>query len=328
MSKRESDVGRIGGGWIAAAVGLSEYRSPLDAYQRIVGEVEDVLEGEAIDRGNFLEPALREWHRKKLETASTIIAPGTLHKRDPSWATYTPDGIVTMMDKSQRLAEYKSPGDDAAIRYGVPGTNQVPRDVGVQVHWGLFVTDLPRADVAALIGGELKLFNIERDPILEKELFDRAAFFMREYVAKKRPPPPTFSDSDTEWVKKRWKKDNGESLQWGQLTTEQRALVDRYIHVYLASKDLEKQLKGLENRVKEDVFKAATEVATIEGSDDAAFKRISWTSNERGAPKWKEVAELLATTFNLTPEKLVEIADATRGDPSRVFRPWFKRGQT
>jgi hypothetical protein len=81
LSKRESDVGRIGGAWIAAAIGLSEYSSPLDAYLRITGEVEDVVEGEAVDRGVFLEPALRQWHQYKIN-ASEMLTPGT--KRVPT----------------------------------------------------------------------------------------------------------------------------------------------------------------------------------------------------------------------------------------------------
>lgn len=346
MTKRESDIGRLGGAWIAAAVGLSEYRSPLDAYQRITGEVVDVLEGEAIDRGNYLEPALREWHRKKLKAASPglavkITVPPTIHHREHHWASYTPDGIVqvdlqSMVGAEHRLAEYKSPGEMVAPKYGEPGTDQVPRDVGAQVHWGLFVTDLPQADVAALIGGELRLFHLKRDVEFERELFERARFFMEAYVAKKRAPPATYSERDTDWVRKRWPKhDEGKKLLWTQLTDEQKRLVNRYAEAYLLNKSVGRELQALENAVKTDVMQDAI---VLEGDESAPFKRLDWKNNETAAPSWKAVAEglhavlrPLVQTIDGSPDNaeliFKTLVEMKTPKPPRVFTPRFRKDQ-
>jgi putative phage-type endonuclease len=345
MANREKDLGRLGGGWVAAAVGLSEYASPLDAYLRITGEVEDERSGEAIDRGVFLEPALREWHAKKV--GGTIVPSSTRRHPEVPWASYTPDGIVLVREPRRPetyLAEYKAPGDMAIAKYGEAGTDQVPRDVDVQVRWGLFVTDLPKADVAALIGGELRLFHIQREPDIEKAIFDRARFFMEEYVGRKKPPPATFSERDTEWVKKRWpRSDPGKHLLWTMLTAEQRALVDRYINSYLALDELEKRCQELENAVKQDVFGDASDITALDGDESAPFRRIDWKNNATAGPAWKKVAEGLRgglvgalRQVGISEEKsaacVIGLWDAlvkehTPETPPRVFKPYFKRGQ-
>lgn len=339
-TKRSGDAGRLGGGWIAAALGLSEYASPLDAYLRVTGEVVDEREGEAIDRGNFLEPALRAWHAKKLDprTPARITEPGTIFHPEYNWASYTPDGIAESGGRGPLLAEYKSPGENTVMKYGEPGTDQVPRDVGVQVHWGLFVTDLPRADVAALIGGELRLFHIEQDRALEQEMFERAKHFMENYVAKKVPPPPTYSERDTAWVKNRWpKSDPDKRRAWSGLSPEEQRIVALAFELNRERKAAEKREAELGNVIKEQILQ--NHVA-IDGDESSPFKRLDWKSNSTVGPAWKGVAEgLLERTVRAMEsqgwgeaaremEKLfAELVKKNTGEPPRVFKFYPHKGE-
>jgi predicted phage-related endonuclease len=319
--ERDSDVGRLGGHWIAAAIGWSEWDSPLSAYLRITGEVVDAKEeSEDLDRGNFLEPALRAWYGKKIG-ASDVSKPGSTW-RHPSipWASVSPDAIAVVNGET-RLGEFKSPGPHTVDRWGAEGTDQVPRDVLLQGVWGLYVTGLPRCDFAALIGGKLKIFQHVRDIELEREVVQRATHFMDHHVAKKIPPAPTYSEADTEWVKKKWKVNAKPPVPWSELTTEEQRLVSAYLAEYQDYKIAEKRVQEMENIIKMDIVK---DRGGIDGDNTTGlFKRIAWQSNATGPARWKEIAEAIAKTFGMSEEQLSGLAAKHCGDPARPFRPWF-----
>jgi predicted phage-related endonuclease len=65
--------------------------------------------------------------------------------------------------------------------------NHVPAEVATQAHWGMFVTGLPRWDVAGLIGGnDLRILTLKRDDDLLHAMQAVAEAFWTS-VAEKAP---------------------------------------------------------------------------------------------------------------------------------------------
>ena len=331
-STRLPDTGRIGGYLIAPVLGLSSYLSPHDAYLRIRGEVVDAKEeNENIDRGVFLEPALRNWYAKKVQaevtTTGTIVAP------DISWATYTPDGLARSPEwGAQRLLEIKSPGLFTTAKWGEEDTDEVPRETLIQGAWGVLVLNrtghkVDRCDFAALIGGKLRLFRYDRDLQIEDMMLTKAREFMEKHVALGVPPPLTFAESDTAWIKKKYPSSERPPLKLSQLTPETQKLVRQYVQTYRGIGQWEELLQTLENELK-------TVVADTEGiENDISFKewagldRISWKTKgpAMNAGTWKALAEeLMASLTEEAKQALLKKHLPKQG--VRAFVPYFRKG--
>lgn len=339
---RLPDVGRLGGGLIAAAVGMSRWNSPLDAYRRITGEVVDDRESEDMDRGNFLEPALRNWYGKRAGALS-ISTPGTLQHPNIPWATYTPDGIaeiaVPSVDQNgrpevgvhTRLLEIKSPGLYNEGAWGEVETDQVPRETHIQGAWGVAVTyqlhGITRCDFAAFLGGKLRLFKYERDIDLEEALLDKAKFFMRKFVETRTPPPPTFAASDTEYLKKKFPRSEQPALSLASLTPQAHRLVQFYCSVYKELDEKEKQVQEFENQLKVLIADSGGISNDLNFEDFQGLTRIDWKNKSPAmhAGSWKNLAEELLG--KLPDEERKALLDKhTPKEGSRAFTPYWKKG--
>jgi len=210
----------IGGSDIAAILGLSPWRTPLDVYRDKVEGAEQ-RETEAMRWGLLLEDVIareyalrtgvriqrindllratgRDWAIASLDRV--IIAPGTrarLHHGELRGA----EGVLECKLVNAFSADQWGRGDDP---------DAVPLHYAAQCMWYLGVTGLPWCDVAALIGGQrLVVRRIERDEETIAAMFARAETFWRDHVLARVPPPPsTAREADQAWPA-----DNGESLE-------------------------------------------------------------------------------------------------------------------
>lgn len=182
----------IGGSDAPAAVGLSKWRTPLELYLDKRGELE-TAETEPMKWGTLLEPVVRQEYANR--TGREVHCPGVIlrHPR-VAFALLNADGIVP----GERLYEGKTAR--TAEGWGEPGSADIPMDYLLQVQHGLFVTGLPVADVAVLIGGsDFRIYEVPADAELQEMLIDKEAEFWRR-VQEGNPPEPVNSED----VKRRW----------------------------------------------------------------------------------------------------------------------------
>lgn len=308
---------RIGGSMIAKILKQSKWGSPLDAYLELTDpSSRPQKEGEDIDRGRFLEPAIRAWTNKKLEPEGIVFEPAPVMAYPHwEWATVSPDGLSYFtgrdaLSRSPQLLEIKAPRRADLALWGEEGSDEVPVDALLQTHWGLMVTNAEEGVVAALLGGELRIFRVKRDPELEAKMLDRAKEFVELYVLPNIPPEPTFGDDKN--VLFLHPRDTKPPLAWDQLTTTQREAVGEYLGAYADEAAALKRLEGWEPAVK-------MLIAEHSGIVLPDGRRIDWKTRE-GTTKWKGVAEEMMV--GLPEEEVAAIIARHKGEPSRSLRPY------
>jgi putative phage-type endonuclease len=183
--------GYIGGGLIAAVLGLSPFLSPMDAYLQIAGEMQEELSPEKAeffaDRRDLEPWAAAKFARK---TGFQIIRRN--ERYDDAEFPWAKAEIDAEVDDGGNL-EIKTVHPNAVSAWGDPEQNEEPPTyVTAQAMWGMGVHPAPHCYVHALIGfDDQRIYRIERDDELVAEIRKQAARFWRHYVEARRFPPPT-----------------------------------------------------------------------------------------------------------------------------------------
>lgn len=343
---------KIGGSVIPKILGRSKWGTPLDAYLELRKEKPETADTtEDQDRGKFLEPALRAWAEKK--TGLRFFAPKQTMQADWTWATYSPDGLpiakdfmpektaaeiletagVIALEPGAPLLEIKSPRFADGFEWGEPGTDEVPEPYLLQVSWGMMVTGRPSAIIAALIGGELRIYNIARNPDLEAKMLAQAKRFVDQHVIPGAPPPPGFGDDAA--ILARYPRNEKPAKKFSELTVAERDLFASYLVAYKNADSAERVLEAFEPAVKDLIADTAGVERDVSISDFAAlfppghvnvptFDRVDWKRNKPSigvGEAYKIMNELLE---RLTPEEAAAIqAKHMPKEGPRVLKPYF-----
>lgn len=309
---------KIGGSDIAAVLGKSKWQSPLDVYMRLTDPASRLEKsGVDIDRGRYLEPAILQWTNKKLEGEGLEFdKPSMLVHPEWEWATVSPDGITgrhpAVTAVPQAVLEIKAPRRDDISQWGEEGSDEVPTDALLQTHWSVMIANAREGVVAALLGGELRIFRVKRDPDLEKRMLERAKEFVENHVLPGIPPEPTFGDDRNVFYLH--PRDTKPHLQWAELTDTQREAVGEYLGAYAEESAAMKRLEGWEPAVK-------MLIADHGGVVLPDGRRIDW-SVRKGSTKWKEVAHTLKNALVVPEEEWIRLTMEHKGDDSRSLRPY------
>lgn len=189
----------LGGSDVGTVLGLNKWKSPIDLWMEKTGRSEpaDIGDLPHVHWGIVLEPVVRSAF--ETETGLTVhdaggIAYWSQDKRILGHA----DGLV-VDDDGDVFAGFEAktasawtqqdwgPYDIGSREYG----NNVPLSYLCQCLHYMIVYDLPRWYLAVLIGGfDFRVYHIERDPELEKELLRRELEFLA-HVEHDTPPEAT-----------------------------------------------------------------------------------------------------------------------------------------
>lgn len=303
----------IGGSEIAAVAGINPWSSPVDVWERKVGQVEEEVDNYQVERGTFLEEGLARWleHRAGYEVRQV----GTLRHSEHPLVIATPDGAAYgWKDENNLLAavEIKSPGFHTAKDWEDPVTcpDGIPHYYIPQVTWECAVLGANRCDVAALIGGDLKVYTVPFNPKLFDVLVQKAEQFW-VYVEKQEPPPVDGSDSSSQWLKRRFPQHNDKPL------LASNGEIEEYIHslkmVTAKIKEFEAEKKLAENHIKEYVGDAPG----IQGP----WGKILWKNNKDRESY--DTKSLIVHLEQNHPDILKGFFRKIKGP--RVFRPYWAR---
>ena len=183
----------LGGTDLAAICGLSPYRTALDVYLDKTSDDIEENTNSAMHWGTLLEDVVAKEYAEV--TGQTIgIEPNTIYH--PS-IKFLAANIDRWVGNKKYVLECKTAGFNKNKEWGDSGTDQIPESYLVQVAYYAAICDVPKVDIAVLIGGQdFRIYTYERSKELEEKLIKIACNFWHNHI-EKRIPPKCVSTRDT-----------------------------------------------------------------------------------------------------------------------------------
>lgn len=287
----------LGGTDVAALVGLSTFRSPIEVYREKRGEAPPQEMTWRMRMGQLLEDAIVDAYVE--QTDRRVARMGVVFHPDYPFLYVHPDRRII---GEPGLVEAKATEHRRDYEDGVP-----PR-VRVQCNWQMALTGREFVDVVVLGGtSDIDTIRIERDQALIDALVDAAVEFWNHRVLAGVPPDIDGSEAYRRYLTQRHPRDTGEELV---ATPEQQLLLDELQVAGRAVKEADEHRSLLENRLRE-AMGAATRLL----SPNAV---VTWRTEGPRTP-WKAVAEQLAERAGLDIEEEAQRAKEGLEGP-RVLR--------
>ena len=183
----------IGGSDAAAVLGLDPWRSPLDIWRsKVKPEPPSDDEKFLFKLGHLLEPVIAGLYSEQTEREIYAPQPEIIHHLSFPEIIGSPDRLSPA---DGRVIELKSE-HQFADKFGDPGSDQVPDHYIVQAAHYMAVANLDRCDIAVLHGGfKFAIYQLRRDPDLERSMLEQLREWWDAYVVKKVEPPLDSSES-------------------------------------------------------------------------------------------------------------------------------------
>lgn len=192
----------------AAALNVTKHGSALELYlqKRREMPVADYSANEAVQAGNYLEPAVLAWYsdRSKLEEVGCelVLEPTSYFHPVHAFMSATPDAIVQRSSDGEWLKSVDAKcstfrrWDEFGLsedKFGVEGTDQVPLDYMCQAQQQMAVLGVVVVDFPVLLDGRhLKIYTVRRsDELIAKIVAAEAE--LAERIRDGRPPEPNWS---------------------------------------------------------------------------------------------------------------------------------------
>jgi len=317
----------LGGSDIAAALGYSAFKSPVQLYMEKTGRIADDSESMRLRFGQHAEEFVAQEYSRATGYRVQRFNPMLRHPTFKNIIGHVdrlviPAGAKVAAHKGEIRTDrgleaktvdsfvYRTSGE-----WGDPGTDQVPTYYLIQCATYMGLTGCSRWDLAALVGsgsGELPIYHMARDLDLEDELFHRAQEWWDTHVAKDVAPEPR-SEDDV-------------ALLYPQARQKEEIAADEEI---MRSVTMLRECKEALAGIEKSAEKYALEIKRFMGHSDILLgpdgKKLATWSNRKG----RSVFDLDTFVGHLCPganpaERALFIEDAkrtftTRGEAGRTF---------
>lgn len=230
----------IGSSEAAMALNASPYGDAFLLYARKAGympyEFEEPEDG-PLYWGKLLEPIIAAEYAKR--TCRNLFYPRTVFSEEHPFVMAHIDRYAFDMGADEnaepRIAEMKN--YRSAAGWGIPGSDDIPPEVIIQLQHQMIASGLRVADVAVLIGGqEFRTYTVHYSEHLAEEIVKREAELMQR-VVNRDPPEP---DLMQEWTVKTLKLINKPTRERVELSAD----VERNLRRYKRVKGLMKRLES------------------------------------------------------------------------------------
>jgi len=183
----------LGGTDLAAIAGLNPYRTALDVYLDKTSSDTREETNDAMRWGNLLEDVVAKEYAEV--TGQKIeIEPNTIYHPEYKFLGANIDRWVG--DKEYVL-ECKTAGFNKNKEWGDSGTDQIPESYLIQCAFYASVCDVPKVDIAVLIGGQdFRIYTYNRNKDLEDKIIKIGINFWHNHI-EKRIPPKCVNTKDT-----------------------------------------------------------------------------------------------------------------------------------
>lgn len=185
----------IGGSEIAAAIGLSRWKTPFQLFAEKTGLINpENKQTEAMYWGTVLEAIIREEFMKR--TGYKVTKPDFIFAAaDYPFLTANLDGIIDFGNGEYGVLEIKTANGYTESDWADDGC---PVEYFLQVQHYLYVTGLKRGYIAVLIGGsDFRLIEIQRDDNVIQKIEGLAIDFWMNHVLTGKAPDVMGDDIST-----------------------------------------------------------------------------------------------------------------------------------
>jgi putative phage-type endonuclease len=228
----------IGGSDVAAMLGISKWKTPLQLYLEKRGEAPPQSDNDAMRWGRYLEPVVRQAYADETGYEVRVLDKLLRHPRH-EFMVANLDGFVLPSDGPRRVFEAKTAR--TAEGWGEPRSDEIPHAYYLQVQHYLEVTGFEVADVAVLIGGaDFRIYEVPADRELQQMIVDACADFWQRVQRGEPPEPVSYADVQARW---------GRASKASVVVAD-----DEVLHALSQLRDLRKQAEYL--RAAEEEWKA------------------------------------------------------------------------
>lgn len=179
----------IGGSDVAAILGISKYKTPLDIYHEKTSQHQVCVENIYTEAGKRLENAICKWYADKKKLKIKKDNKIRMHRKY-NFMFANIDRIILSDDHnfSNEILEAKNISYHSFVNNWQDGP--LPEYI-CQVQHYMNVIGFNKAVIVALIGGyDLRDYEIKRDDELINLINEKLIFFWQNNVLKKIPPDP------------------------------------------------------------------------------------------------------------------------------------------
>jgi len=234
---------RIGGSEIGAVLGCDPYRDGFALWALKRGLVRPIPPTSRMRMGQIFEPAILQLYSE--QTGRELeIGLGAIAHPGMSFMIYSPDALCR---KLQLGVDAKLVSLDQRFKFG-DTVDQIPEHIQLQCHYYMAATDFATWDVAAFVAtGDLRIYTVERDLVLEEFILEKAEEYWRRYLVGDEIPPIGASPESERFLKEKFPR---HKTPLRPAVGEEIALLEEYGDVREAFKSIETRLKVLGNQIK------------------------------------------------------------------------------
>lgn len=191
----ESRRSGIGGSDVAAVMGLSRFKTPLQVWNQKVNAPMPTQDNEAMAIGRALEPFVLDMYERVTGVKLTRNPETMRHAKYPfiiaNLDAYVPGLVVE--------AKTAFDGRD----WGEEGTDEIPPDYYCQTQHYMLVTGYPVADVPVFLRGEhsnaFRVYNVAADEQFQQRMIAACIDFWGLVESRTPPAPVTFEEMAQNW---------------------------------------------------------------------------------------------------------------------------------
>lgn len=290
----------IGGSDCGTILGMNNYESPFTLWQKKLWAddyEEDISDKIQIKFGNyneqFVAKIFEEKTGKKLRKHNKMM-----YHKDYDFISANVDRVVI---GENALLECKTTSEFLKDKWK---DGNVPASYMAQCYHYMAVTGVEVVYIAVLFGNsEFHYETIERDEEIINDIINAEVEFWNEYIVKGQRPPADDSEVTSKALNNFWKNTRPEVVNFDE---EKTALFKGILAIKEQQKELDKQLKGHQNQLKELLgenefgevsdYKASWKKQNRESFDAKRFKEEN--------PELYEQYKKSSTTRTLNVKKL------------------------
>jgi predicted phage-related endonuclease len=289
--------------------GVDPWRDQFAIWAQKKGQLPEPEPTERMHLGNYLQHGIVGYYGYRTGRITEWCDETRQHPDHP-WFVCTPDALVV---GERRGVDAKVVAWDQRHKWGAD-SDSIPESIQLQI-WGcMSVLDYERWDVAALIGGELRIYEIERDREAERAMLERLEEWHRRYVVGDERPPIGGGENARAWLQQAFPTHRRPDLR--EATSEEISILNEYAELRRVQHLVEERRDKFENQLK-------LAVADREGLIWPEG-RFTWRkAKDSLITDWQSLALALVTTHIEAQERdaLVESYTGVKPGSRRI---WFR----
>ena len=175
----------LGGSDLGAVIGVNKYKTALDVYLEKTSEHYPETSNDGTYWGNVLEDVVAQEYSKRVNLPVEVETKLLRHKEHEFLAA----NIDRWVGNKEYVLECKTAGFMMSKEWGEEGSDSIPESYLVQSAWYAAICDVPKVDIAVLIGGQdFRIYTYQRNKEFEDKLIKIACNFWHNHVLKRIPP--------------------------------------------------------------------------------------------------------------------------------------------